>query len=216
MPILLRLSFIGLILSIGATVATYQIPELSIEGIWGLPVLGFALIIGVMFRIGVLFDPRKSYNGEDNVLKLYVLLSIVIHLISMSMLDYKNIHLLPISMKVITVIIDFALIFFCYYVDFAWVLSQTQNLRAPSLFAIRRAFIFNASIFTIVALLIEGLTFLKMIYQPILIFNCYFNWVYFAAICSGIFREPESPTEKMRLSPTKPETAVLDISCEVV
>ena len=63
--------FLCLLLAIGATVASCLIPELTIVGgIWGIPVLGFALLVGVIFRIAVYYDPRveqppdaKKYAG---------------------------------------------------------------------------------------------------------------------------------------------------------
>ena len=174
-----------LILAVAATVATCLIPEMTVAGIWGIPVLGFALLVGVIFQIAVYYDPRESnqqrYAG-------YVAVSFLCHLMLWSTLDLIFIKGRTTETVLGTVFGAIAILTLLTMAEYAWVTGQTHGQVYPSFCEIRRFFFFNSSSLLVIGYLlgVEGL--IKGV-KPIVIFFTYSNVVYFAAIYSGILHE---------------------------
>ena len=70
----LKIAAIGSLFLAGiATAASCLIPELTVAGIWCIPVLGFALLVGAIFRIAIYYDPRAPQSPEASSIKDQIL-----------------------------------------------------------------------------------------------------------------------------------------------
>lgn len=191
MSILLTLTLLGLFLAGGATVASCLIPELTIAGIWGLPVLGFALLMGVMFRIGTKYDPRQPEPAEDqpNFWKIFTggSMFLVFGLASTFDLLLHRASRSPLFLIVFIDFIYFILLLKSIWSDYQWVIHQSLDKSYSVLSSLRSFILLISSIFLNIAYVGE-IGWLLSIMKPIMIFLAYTSCVYFAAINSGIRR----------------------------
>jgi hypothetical protein len=176
-----------LLLAGGATAASCLIPELTIVGgIWGIPVLGFALLVGVIFRIGVYYDPRVEQPPNARKYTAYVAGTLLTYLAVFSCLELmfqKGQHIaarIAASFGVIT------LMSFLASSDGAWVRKQTPQY--PTFCQLRQVILFVSSILLMIANL-AGEKGLIDVVKPIVIFFAYSNCVHFAAVYCGVFRD---------------------------
>lgn len=176
-----------LLLAGGATAASCLIPGLTIVGgIWGIPVLGFALLVGVIFRIAVYYDPRVEQSPDAKKYAAYVAGALLTYLAVFSCLELmfqKEQHIAAILGTVFGILALLSVLAFTGYV---WVTKQTPEY--PTISQIRRFFLFNSSTLLVIAYFTsqEGLI---NVMKPIVIFFAYTNCVYFAAVYCGIFRD---------------------------
>ena len=184
----LRIAIIvGLLLAVGATVASCLIPQLSIIGeIWGIPVLGFALLVAVIFRIGVYYDPRVEQSPDAKKYAGYVagfFLGYIAIFSSLGLIFQKGQHIAAILGTIFGIL---ALLSGLAFTGYIWVTKQTPEY--PTIFEIRRFFLFNSSTLLVIAYFTsqEGLI---NVMKPFVIFFAYTNCVYFAAVYCGIFRD---------------------------
>jgi hypothetical protein len=191
MSILLTLTLLGLFLAGGATVASCLIPELTIAGIWGLPVLGFALLMGVMFRIGTKYDPREPELADDQPYfwKIFTGGSMVLVFAVANTFDFTlyQASRSPIFVIVYMDFIYFSLLLGSIWSDYQWVIHQSLDKSYSVLSSLRSFTLLVSSIFLNIAYLRE-IGWLLSIMKPIMIFLAYTSCVYFAAINSGIRR----------------------------
>ena len=83
----LKIAAIGSLFLAGiATAASCLIPELTVAGIWCIPVLGFALLVGAIFRIAIYYDPRAPQSPEARGYAGYVALALLAYLLAWSSL----------------------------------------------------------------------------------------------------------------------------------
>lgn len=175
-----------LILAGGATAASCLIPELTIVGgIWGIPVLGFALLVGAIFRIAVYYDPRERASPDTIRYAGYVAGGFLAYLLVFSSLELifqKGQNVAAILASIIGIL---GLLAALTIAEHAWVIKQTPDY--PSICAIRRFFFFISSTVYIIACFTgeEGLI---KVMKGIVIFFAYSNCVYVAAVYHGIFR----------------------------
>jgi heme/copper-type cytochrome/quinol oxidase subunit 4 len=176
-----------LLLAGGATAASCLIPELTIVGgIWGIPVLGFALLVGVIFRIAVYYDPRVEQSPDAKKYAGYVAGTLLTYLAVFSCLELmfqKEQHIAAILGTVFGILALLSVLAFTGYV---WVTKQTPEY--PTISQIRRFLLFNSSTLLVIAYFTsqEGLI---NVMKPFVILFAYTNCVYFAAVYCGIFRD---------------------------
>jgi hypothetical protein len=177
----------GLFLSIAGTVASCLIPELTIiGGIWGIPVLGFALLVAVIFRVGVYYDPRVEQSPDAREYAGYVAGSFLGYLAVFSCLEMmfqKGQHIAAILGTILGILVMLSLI---VLTDYVWVTNQTPEY--PTICQIRRFFFLNSSTLLVIAYFTsqEGMV---NVMKPFVVFFAYTNCVYFAAVYCGIFRD---------------------------
>lgn len=170
-----------------ATAMSALIPELTVMGIWGIPVLGFALLVGAIFRIAVYYDPREQASPVARKYTSYVAGSFLFHLTVWSTLDLifqKEQHVAAIVGWILGVL---TILGFLTFSEYVWVTKQTDGNVFPLIFELKRFTFFNSSSLFLIASVfgIEGLS--KAV-KPIVIFFAYANWISFAAVYSGIYR----------------------------
>jgi hypothetical protein len=178
----------GLLLAGGATAASCLIPEMTVAGIWGIPVLGFALLVGVIFRIGVYYDPRVQQSQESKKQAGYVAVCFLCYLVVFSTLDQsftKEQHIGWIFANLLGVFTTLAL---AGITADRWVIKQTQERKYPSICAIRRNLLIFSSFLLVIAYLSRYDDLMRVV-KPIVIFFAYSDWVFFASIYCGIFRD---------------------------
>jgi hypothetical protein len=176
-----------LLLAVGATVASCLIPQLTIIGeIWGIPVLGFALLIAVIFRIAVHYDPRAEQSPDARKYAGYVagfFLGYLAIFSSLGLIFQKGQHIAAILGTIFGIL---ALLSGLAFTGYIWVTKQTPEY--PTIFHIRRFFIFNSSTLLVIAYFTSQDGLINVI-KPFVIFFAYTNCVYFAAVYCGIFRD---------------------------
>lgn len=185
----LRMAIIvGLLLAVGATVASCLIPELTIIGeIWGIPVLGFALLIAVIFRIAVYYDPRVEQSPDARKYAGYVagfFLGYLAIFSSLGLIFQKGQHIAAILGTIFGILVLLSGLAFTGYI---WVTKQRPEY--TTICELRRFLLFNSSTLLVIAYFTsqEGLI---NVMKPFVIFFAYTNCVYFAAVYCGIFRDP--------------------------
>jgi hypothetical protein len=178
-----------LLLAAGATTASCLIPELTIvAGIWGIPVLGFALLVGAIFRVAEHYDPRveQSPNGRRHA--AYVAGGLLCNLIAFSSLEIiftKGQHIAVIVCSTLGVLIILGGLTFGEYI---WVINQTADRGFPSMFELKRFLFVNGSGLYVISCLF-AMENLRNVLKPMVIFFAYANCISFAAVYSGIYRE---------------------------
>jgi len=178
-----------LLLAGGATAMSALIPQLTVAGIWGIPVFGFALLVAAIFRIAVYYDPREPpANASVTKYGCYVAGSFVICHLVMSSLDYtlqKGQHPAWIAVSAIAAFVN---IMTLTVTESEWVTRQTVGRVYPFVCELRRfVFVISSSL-----LLVGHLTNsdgLVKAAQPIVMLVVYTNYVYFAAVHYGVFRQ---------------------------
>jgi hypothetical protein len=177
-----------LLLAVGATVASCLIPELTIVGgIWGIPVLGFALLVGVVFRVAVYYDPREPQSPESRKYAAYVAASLLCYLVAWSSLDLmfpKGQHIAAFIASILGVLTILGILTLSEYE----LVMQTTGNRFPVIFEIKRFVFFNSSSIYLLAC-VFSIDELRNVVKPIVIFFAYANCVSFAAVYCGIYRE---------------------------
>jgi hypothetical protein len=173
-------------LAIVATVGSCKIPELTVMGIWGIPVLGFALLVGVIFRIAVYYEPRAPQSPGAKKYAGYVAGSLLCYLVAWSSLDLmfpKGQHIAAFIGSILGVLTILGIL---TWSEYEWVMKTTNTF--PVIFEIKRFVFFNSSSLYLLAYVfsIDGL---GNVLKPIVIFFAYANCVSFAAVYSGIYRE---------------------------
>jgi hypothetical protein len=187
MTFLRKVITVSLPLALGGTVASCLVPELTIVGgIWGIPVLGFALLVGVIFRIAVYYDPRVEQSPDAKKYAGYVAGSCLGYLAifsSLGLIFQKGQHIAAILGTIFGIL---ALLSVLAFTDYVWVTNQTPEY--PTICHIRRFFLFNSSTLLVIAYFTsqEGMV---NVMKPFVIFFAYTNCVYFAAVYCGIFRD---------------------------
>ena len=188
LSILSIITILCLFLAGGATVVSCLIPQLFILGeIWGLQVIGFALIVSAIFRLGIYFDPRKKQDSQTKKRTGYMAGSLICHLIALSSLELTFQKEQNIAAIIISILSNFATLSVTVIAEYVWVTGQTLEEKYPSICVIRRFFFVNTSSFFVIAYM-GKMNDLIMILKPVIIFFSYSNWVFFAAIYSGILR----------------------------
>ena len=178
--------FLCLLLAAGATTASCLIPELTVAGIWGIPVLGFALIVGAIFRIAVYYDPRVEQSQDARKYAGYVAGSFLGYLVVFSCLEIifqKGQHVAAILGTIFGIL---GLLAVLIIAEHTWVTNQTLNY--PSICEIRR-FVFYISSTLYIIICFTGEEGLIKVMKAMVIFFTYSNCVYFAAVYCGIFRQ---------------------------
>jgi hypothetical protein len=174
-------------LAVGATVASCLVPELTIiGGIWGIPVLGFALLVAVIFRIGVYYDPRVEQSPDAKKYAGYVAGSCLGYLAVFSCLEMifqKGQHIAAILGSIFGILVVLSVLAFTYYV---WVTKQTPVY--PTVCQLRWVGLFISSTVLMIGSFTSYQDLIK-VGKPIVIFFAYTNCVYFAAVYCGIFRD---------------------------
>ena len=165
-----------------ATTASCLIPQLTVAGIWGIPVLGFALLVGVVFRVAVYYDPRVS-NPQKHA--GWVAGAFLFHLFVWSSFDLVFQDRSSDATVVGAFFGAFVLLMALCIAENLWVCSQTHGGVYPTFFEIRRFFFFIPSIMHAIGYLANREDMITVT-KPIVIFFAYANWVHFAAIYSGI------------------------------
>jgi hypothetical protein len=170
-----------LLLAVGATVASCLIPQLTVAGIWGIPVLGFALLVGVIFRIAVYYEPRVS-NPQKHAGWVaggflgYVLLWSSFDLI---FVDRSAATIFG------TVFGAFVLLSSLSIAEHIWVTYQTHGGVYPTFFELRRFIFFISSSVNVLGYLANSDAMINAV-KSLVIFFTYANCVHFAAIYAGI------------------------------
>jgi hypothetical protein len=188
MSLLSYLTIVCLLFAGGATAASCLIPELTVAGIWGFPVLGFALIVGVIFRIGVYYDPREPETSYPHLnLKVDPTVSFSCYLILASTFDITlnpNTSIPLIAVLIITT----AFLMVLFWNNYSDILLITSYKGFSFFFFLRRLSMILSSIIFVVSYAAKLDAVMKGI-KPLIIFLTYANCVYFAAIFAGILRE---------------------------
>ena len=179
-----------LLLAGGATAASCLIPELTVMGIWGIPVLGFALIVSVIFRIGVYYDPRQMSPERTKKNAVYLAASLLCHLGLWSSLDQIFVEGRSLSAILCTIIGGLTTIVTVNIADAAWLARLIPTNVVPLVCQIRAIVFSIASIIQLVGYL-AGKQDLVLQLKPVVIFFAYANWVHFAAIYAGILQPQE-------------------------
>lgn len=188
LPALIIAVLLCLILAVAATVASCLIPELTVAGIWGIPVLGFALLVGAIFRIAVYYDPRVPHHQDQSKPAFYVAVCLLCYLIAWSSLDLifqKEQHVAAIVGSTIGALTILGL---QSWTEYHWMVHQTAEMTFPTIFELKRFFSFNSASLYLIAC-IFGMEGLKNGVRPIVIFFAYSNWITLAAVYYGIYRE---------------------------
>jgi len=176
-----------LLLVILATVGSCMIPELTVMGIWGIPVLGFALLVGVIFRIAVYYDPRVSSPQKHAG---WVAGGFLCHLLLWSSFDLVFLDRSSDAKVVGAFLGAFVLLMALCIAENLWVCSQTHGGVYPTFFEIRRFLFFISSIVYAIGYLANR-EIMITVTKPIVIFFAYANCVHFAAIYAGILHPQE-------------------------
>lgn len=179
-----------LLLASGATAASCLIPELTVMGIWGIPVLGFALIVGVIFRLGVYFDPRQMSPERTKKNAVYLAVSLLCHLGLWSSLDQIFVEGRSLSAILCTIIGGLTIIVTVNIADSAWMVKMVPSNDVPIVCQLRAIMFSIASIVQLVGYLADK-QWIVFYLKPLVIFFAYANWVHFAAIYSGILHPQE-------------------------
>jgi hypothetical protein len=180
MSLLRFIVFLCLLLAIAATAASCLIPQLTVAGIWGIPVLGFALIVGAIFR-GVV--PAESMGDATLVLLIHLCMFVGLSTLGLTMNGE-----VPIGIKVATVLAYSAILVWTMYVDHAWITEKSMNGTYHWFCAARRVVVMISSAFLLLAYITE-IEELKVIMKPIVVFCAYTTPVYIFAIHCGILRQ---------------------------
>ena len=179
-----------LLLASGATAASCLIPELTVMGIWGIPVLGFALIVGVIFRLGVYFDPRQMSPERTKKNAVYLAVSLLCHLGLWSSLDQIFVEGRSLSAILCTIIGGLTIIVTVNIADAAWLVKMIPSNVVPIVCQLRAILFSIASIVQLIGYLADKQDLVLQL-KPVVIFFAYANWVNFAAIYSGILHPQE-------------------------
>ena len=177
----------AMILAGVATTMSSLIPELTVMGIWGIPALGFVLLVGAIFRVAFYYHPREMQGELAKKYASFVAAGFLCHHLMWSSFDYvlqKGQHPAWIAISVIAGIANIAAL---TITESEWIILQTQGGEYPILCHVRRFIFVNSSIL----LLIGNLTHsdgLIRIMKPIVMLVVYTNYVYFAAVYYGVFR----------------------------
>jgi hypothetical protein len=163
------------------------IPELTVMGIWGIPVVGFALLVGVIFRIAVNYDPRVSSPQKHAG---WVAGGFLCHLLLWSSFDLVFLDRSSDAKVVGAFFGAFVLLMALCIAENLWVCSQTHGGVYPTFFEIRRVFFFISSIVYAIGYLANREAMITVT-KPIVIFFAYGNIVHFAAIYAGILHPQE-------------------------
>jgi hypothetical protein len=161
--------------------------ELTIVGgIWGIPVLGFALLVGVIFRIAVYYDPRVEQPPNARKYAAYVAGSYLGYLAVFSCLEIIFQTEQHIAARIAASFGIITLMSFLASSDGAWVRKQTPQY--PTICQLRQVILVVSSILLMIANL-AGEKGLINFMKPFVIFFAYTNCVYFAAVYCGHFRD---------------------------
>jgi hypothetical protein len=178
-----------LLLAAGATTASCLIPQLTIAGIWGIPVLGFALLVAAIFRCAVYYDPREPQTEQTRKSAGYVASGLLCYLLVWSSLDHifqKGQHVAALvgsTLGCLTILCALTL------AEFLWVTKQTPGMVFPSIFELKRVIFPCISTLYLLACLFRDMEGIKTGVKPIVIFFAYANCVSFAAVFCGVYRE---------------------------
>jgi hypothetical protein len=173
-------------LAVGATVASCLIPELTIVGgIWGIPVLGFALLVAAIFRIAVYYDPREPQSPNAKKYAGYVAGSYLGYLAVFSCMGVILQRGQHIAASLVTIFGVLVLLSVLAFTDYVWVTKQTPEY--PTVCQMRLFFLVNSSTLLVIAYFTGHEGFINVM-KPFGIFFAYTNCVYFAAVFCGIFR----------------------------
>jgi hypothetical protein len=193
---LLRAFLLCLLLAGGATAASCLIPQLTVAGIWGIPVLGFALFVGVVFRVAVYYDPREPQTQAAKRYATCVAVILIAYVAVFSNIEkmfQKGQHVAAILGTIFGIV---SLLSAHALTEYMWVTSQTREGSFPIICTIRRFLVFIPSIVFVIASFAgdEGLA---KVMKPIVIFIGYTHAVFFSAVYCGIFRLriPYAPNE---------------------
>jgi hypothetical protein len=179
-------SLLCILFTVGATVASCLIPELTVMGIWGFPVLGFALIVGVIFRIAVYYDPRQMSPERTKKNAGYFAISLLCHLGLWSTLDRIFVEGRSSSAILCTIIGGLIISVTINIAESAWLVKMVPGGNTvPIICQIRAVVFYVASIVQLIGYLADKQDLILHL-KPVVIFFAYANWVYFAAIYSGI------------------------------
>jgi len=178
---------LSLIMGIAATVASCLIPQLTVAGIWSLPVFGFALLVGVIFRIAVYYDPRVS-NPQKHA--GWVAGTFLFHLVVWSSFDLVFQDRSSDAKVFGTIFGAFMLLGALSLAEYLWVTSQTHGEVYPIFFGLRGIIFFSSSAVYAIGVLGRAESIIAG-FKPCVIFFAYANVVHFAAIYSGILHPHE-------------------------
>jgi hypothetical protein len=178
-----------LLLAAGATTMTVLIPQLTIAGIWGIPVLVFALLVGAIFRCAVYYDPREGQTDRAKKYAALVASGYFCHHAMWSSLDYviqKGQHPAWVAIFIIAGAVNIAAL---TITECEWITQERQRGgEYPVVFYLQKLFVVGSSI----VLLMGNLTHsdgLIRIMKPIVMLAVYTNCVYVAAVYCGVYRE---------------------------
>lgn len=188
LPALIVAILLCLLLAGVATAASCLIPELTVAGIWCIPVLGFALLVGAIFRIAVYYDPREAQSPEAWRYSGYVALALLAYLLTFSSVDIiftKGQHIAVIIGSILGILTILGTLAFGEYI---WVIKQTPANVFPLIFQLRRFVFINCSSLYLLAS-VFSMEDLRSALKPVIIFFAYASCIAFATIYSGVYRE---------------------------
>jgi len=165
------------------------IPQLTVAGIWGIPVLGFAILVGAIFRCAVYYDPREPQTEQTRKSAGYVASGLLCYLLVWSSLDHifqKGQHVAALvgsTLGCLTILYGLTL------AEFLWVTKQTPGMVFPSIFELKRVIFPCISTLYLLACLFRDMEGIKTGVKPVVIFFAYANCVSFAAVFCGVYRE---------------------------
>ena len=179
---------VSLLLAGIATAMSALIPELTVMGIWGIPVFGFALIVAAIFRLAVYYDPRELPNELVKKYGRYVAGGFFCHHIFMSSIDYILQEGQHPAWIAVSTIAAFANIGALTVTDKEWITRQTEGGVYPLVCHLRLSWFVIASFY----LMLGNLTYsdsMVRIARPMVMLVVYVHIVYFAAVHYGVFRQ---------------------------
>ena len=168
---------------------TVLIPQLTIAGIWFIPVLGFALLVGAIFRCAVYYDPREDQNDRAKKYAGLVASGYLCHHLIWSSLDYvlqKGQHPAWVAMFIIAGLLNIAAL---TVTESEWITQERQSGgEYPIMFYLQKLFLVGSSILLLLGNLTYSDGFIQIM-KPIVMLAVYTNCVYVTAIFSGVYRE---------------------------
>jgi hypothetical protein len=176
---------VSLLLAGIATAMSALIQELTVVGIWGIPVFGFAIIVAAIFRLAVYYDPRVS---NQQLYAGYVAALFISYLVLWSTLDLIFMKGRKIETVLSVLFSAIGILTLITIAEYAWITGQTPGNVYPTFCEIRRFFFFNSSTLLVIGYLLGAEALIRG-FKPIVIFFNYSNVVYFAALYSGILHE---------------------------